>query len=160
MNVIFLDVDGVLNCVSTDDTIRGFTGIDTQKIKLLRRIVEVTDAVLVLSSTWKDGWEKSDKSKQDVYANYLDEKLRSESLIIFDKTTDVRGYRGLGIIQWLQTHGVNHFVILDDNNYDFAEHGLSPYHIKTEFYNNHGGLRDEHVSLAIKLLSPEREVST
>ena len=54
--VIFLDVDGVLNCktsksyVTTEDG-QVFTGIDKDKVKRLASIVAATGADIVLSSS-------------------------------------------------------------------------------------------------------------
>ena len=44
----------------------------------------------------------------------------------------------------------------DDEWYDFKELGLQSRVIKTEFYNERGGLRNEHVVLAIELLNGEQ----
>ncbi len=153
MKVIFLDVDGVLNCEGSKSKCGCYVGIDDKKVKLLRQIVEETGAVLVLSSTWKDGWERVDKENQDASADYLDRKLKRERLKIFDKTVDEGENRGEGILNWMKRRNVEKFIIIDDNDYDFATQGLSPYHIQTEFYNENGGLGDEHVALAIKKLN-------
>ena len=52
---VFLDVDGVLNCRSTEDiTPNGFTGVEDKKIALLADFVHETGAKIVLTSTWKD----------------------------------------------------------------------------------------------------------
>lgn len=153
MKVIFLDVDGVLNCVDTTNLCGGYVGIERAKVKLLRRIVDETGAEIVLVSTWKDGWSKTDKDKkQDVFGWFLDRELERESLVILDKTEDDGIHRGEGILAWMSCREVESFVILDDKNYDYKRRGLSPYHIKTEFYDENGGLREEHVGLAVMIL--------
>ena len=53
MNVIFLDVDGVLNNAYTTDRIKGYIGIDDNKVRLLKQIVDYFDAKIILSSTWR-----------------------------------------------------------------------------------------------------------
>jgi hypothetical protein len=153
MKVIFLDVDGVLNCVDTTDLCGGYVGIENAKVKLLRRIVEATGAEIVLTSTWKDGWSKTDKDKkQDVFGCFLDRELERECLTILDKTEDDGVHRGKGIRDWMNGRDVESFVILDDKNYDYRKCGLSPYHVKTEFYDENGGLNEEHVARAIGVL--------
>lgn len=152
MKVIFLDVDGVLNCVSSTSKCGPFVGIDGKKVKLLRKIIEETGAVIVLSSTWKDNWERVDKENQDYSADYLDRKLKREMLRIFDKTQDEGENRGEGILRWMKNREVEKFIILDDNVYDFKEQGLSSRHIQTEFYNEEGGINESHVDLAIEML--------
>lgn len=55
--VLFLDVDGVLNCAGTTETMSGdptgVTGIDPQKAALFRKIITETGACFVVSSTWR-----------------------------------------------------------------------------------------------------------
>ena len=62
MKVIFLDIDGVLNTSQTfigihneyiEKGIRRIE-IDLNRLKLLKRIVDQTGAVIVLSSSWKN----------------------------------------------------------------------------------------------------------
>lgn len=157
MKVIFLDVDGVLNCQSSKSRCGGFIGIDADKVKRLRIIVEATNARIVLCSSWKSGWEKRYKEDQNELANYLDRKLKRERLQIIDKTTKANGsYRGEGIMRWIGEHNVDTFIILDDDDFDYAECGISSRHIKTKFYDDNGGLQDRHVKLAIALLNTEQ----
>ena len=40
MKVIFLDIDGVLNCSKSKSSCLGCTGIDDIKVKRLKRIIE------------------------------------------------------------------------------------------------------------------------
>ena len=62
--IIFLDIDGVLNGLSTTtyaqpDTMmpgeRGFTGMDPIMVASLNRVLRETGAVIVVSSTWRLG---------------------------------------------------------------------------------------------------------
>ena len=156
MKVIFLDVDGVLNSVETTTLCYGFVGIDDEKVAKLRRIVEATGAQIVLSSSWKHDWEPLDKDKQNKYGDYLDQKLKKHLLSAVDKTSEANSEcRGEGIIEWVGTHEVDSFIILDDEWFDFKELGLQSRVIKTEFYDENGGLTDDHVELAIELLNSE-----
>ena len=88
MKIIFLDVDGVLNCQKSESHCQGCIGIDNDKVKRLRKIVEATGAKIVLCSSWKTFWEKVHKDDQRELANYLDRKLKRENLYIFDKTKE------------------------------------------------------------------------
>ncbi len=60
MKVVFLDFDGVLNSDKTTEKIYvgkyGFrvTGFDTDKVQLVSKLCEETDADAVISSTWRD----------------------------------------------------------------------------------------------------------
>ena len=156
MKVIFLDVDGVLNCQTSKSKCGAFIGIDDDKVKRLRAIVDATGAKIILCSSWKSGWERTNKELQDREADYLDRKLKKEGLRILDKTHEPRGsaYRGDGIRRWMKCFvTVEEFIILDDEVFDYSECGLSPHLVQTSFYTDNGGLTDEHAELAIRLLN-------
>jgi hypothetical protein len=53
MNVIFLDIDGVLNCKNTPNPRKLPYIVDPQLLKRFILLVERTDAKVVLSSTWR-----------------------------------------------------------------------------------------------------------
>ena len=58
MKLIFLDVDGVLNRVQTKTQApSGCTGIETELVKNLAKIVNETNALIILTSDWKVEWE-------------------------------------------------------------------------------------------------------
>ena len=120
MKVIFLDVDGVLNSVDTSEVFQGFVGIDDKLVSKLRKIVRATGAQIVLSSSWKHDWEPLDKDKQNKYGDYLDQKHKKYLLSAVDKTSEANSEcRGEGIIEWVGTHEVDSFIILDDEWFDF-----------------------------------------
>ena len=56
MKIIFLDIDGVLNCKYTKEEIFFFPFVSPKKIELLKQLIERTGAKVVLSSTWRHGW--------------------------------------------------------------------------------------------------------
>lgn len=154
IKVVFLDVDGVLNCQATKDSIwRGCIGIDDNKLEQLKRIIDQTGAWIILSSSWKSGWSRIDKTKQQHEGHYLDTKLKKFELYIHDKISD--GSRGKCISQWLTNYDniVEQFVILDDETFDFKEHGLLPNLVQTCFYDDNGGLTKEHADIAIDILN-------
>ena len=158
LKIVFLDVDGVLNCSSTKDTCDGYVGIDDEKVKLLKKIVGMSNAKIVLTSTWKFYWHKELglKNKQDSFANHLDKKLNEQGLSIMDKTEDEGLNRGDGILEYirhLKWKGVDvyKFVILDDEMFDYKETKLTKNLIQTSYFN--GGLGIKHVRRAIEKLS-------
>ena len=103
MNIIFLDIDGVLNSIDSEDHLGPYIGIDYSGVKLLREIVDKTGAEIVLVSSWKHRWHKT-KENQGILANYLDKRLAEENLKIIDKTKDNITNRGEGIYNWLSVH--------------------------------------------------------
>ena len=153
--IVFLDVDGVLNTPDSKSRCGGCIGIDNDKLKLLKEIVDVTKAVIVLVSTWKEYWEPLPQRKylQDEFADYLDKKFKDAGLKVTDKTLngwDGDWYsRGEGILDYIQIHKPKSFVILDDIQYDYDGCGLTDNLIKT---NANVGLTSEQVQQAIEIL--------
>lgn len=106
MKVLFLDVDGVLNCRTTKERFvrGGFIGIDPKKVALVKQIIKETGCEIVLSSSWR--------LEVDT-AFHVAEHLR-----LYDMTPDNRGLsdRGCEIVAWLEHHlDVTKYAILDDN---------------------------------------------
>ena len=156
MKVIFLDIDGVLNEEKSRCRCCGYKGIDDKKVGNLAKIVKQTNAEIVLISTWKDDWRKTDKAHQGIMANYLDRKMKKQGLRIYDKTVSVDKARGMhfsrgeGILQYLADNKIEMYVIWDDYQFDYDSCGLTDYYIKTDAYN--GGLTEELSIKAMKLL--------
>lgn len=157
MKIIFLDVDGVLNCCYTKKrTPNGFIGVEEENIARLRQIVDATGAKIVLVSSWKSMWEK-DEAECDIDAVYLNAMLKKHSLYICAKTEDREYDRGHGIKKFLDgiVNGcVESFVILDDDFFaDYEELGLLPFVVQPSYYKC--GLEDCHVDQAIQILMKE-----
>ena len=161
--VIFLDVDGVLNCetsksyVTTEDG-QTLTGIDKDKVKRLASIVMATGADIVLSSSWKNGWYTSDgflfsSTTLSNHAKYLRNHLyKKGKLFIKDKTPSSYRGRGYEILFWLKTHPeTKAWVVLDDEEWhDFYEYDEIMRHwVKTDF---DVGLTDDDATAAIQIL--------
>ena len=159
MKVVFLDVDGVLNCRYSKSTINGCIGIDKNKVKRLKKIVKESGSKIVLISSWKYGWSKQEEDK-DNFAIYLDSKLKRENLFICDKTTDDGINRGRGIIDWVRGKQITSWVVLDDEEFeDYEECGIVGHLVKTSFYDENGGFQDAHVEKALLILSKNGEIS-
>ena len=152
MKVLFLDVDGVLNNdETTDKTPSGFTGVDMILVQRLQHLIEATSAKIVLSSTWKEEWNK-DKHLCHPDGQYLSEKLKDCGLIIEDKISDgPLSHRGFQIKEYLDKHKyITSYAIVDDFEFDFA--GVSD--LKRHFIqtNKSIGLTDENVNCLISIL--------
>ena len=129
-NIIFLDIDGVLNSYDTKDRFQGFVGIDDRLVAILKEIVDRTGAKLVLSSSWKSEWTNAPELANDERydtGKYLDSKLSKYGLKILDKTKDEGINRGFGIRKWLDEHEHGNWIVLDDEVFpDFALCGIQP----------------------------------
>ena len=149
MKVIFLDIDGVMNCESTKDRFQGFVGLDDVLMERLKRLVDATDAKIVLSSSWR--FCKDLATMQDTW-KYMQDRLGEHDIHIIDCTPACieTSYRGWEIQTWFknwQGEPVESFIILDDDN------DLKPYgrrHIQTSWRH---GFEEKHLEKAIKMLA-------
>ena len=129
----------------------------------MAKVVKETNAILILSSSWKIGWEPKSHYNVDKYdiftyvtnhhAKYLDNHLKKKGkLILKDKTRekDLR-YRGMGIKAYLTQHPeITDWIVLDDEIFiDFKEQGILPHLLQT---NPLYGLTDDDAEIAIKML--------
>ena len=147
--VIFLDVDGVLNDVQTDErSPDGFIGIDPLMVGHLKFVVDQTGANVVLTSTWKSEWDR-DSSKRSDDGNYLHDTLLAQGVEIIDKTEDQVADRGHGIIRYLEAHPeIEKWIVLDDEVYfDFKECGIMEHLIRSRYA--FGGLTNELANHAV-----------
>lgn len=153
MNVIFLDVDGVLNSQTTEERCNGVIGIDDDKVARLAAIVDKNDATLILTSSWRYHWWKKENEddEQHPLGEYLDKKLARYCIKIVDKISYGGFNRGKAIRNWLKEHPeVSAFIVLDDEEFDYRDDDvwLIPYLVKTSFYSDTGGLQETHVVVA------------
>lgn len=80
VKIIFLDIDGVLT--HTDYLNWQTRHIDPERVRFLAKIVELTDAQIVLTSTWKDGYDRQSGKKDDYYV-VLEHVLAEHDLKIY-----------------------------------------------------------------------------
>ena len=92
MNIIFLDIDGVLNSnfwnVDHQKEISDGKYIDTEKVKLLAKLVNRSDASIILHSGWRF-WFDSDLKPMRPEAGYLESLLGDEGISV--PRTDIDG---------------------------------------------------------------------
>lgn len=128
-NIIFLDIDGVLNSnfwnKSHQREISDGSLIDVEKIKLLAELVRSTNAEIILHSGWRF-WYDSDMKPLRVEAQNLSELLAKEGLKIADvtpnlTTEEIRRTRKFSLIKaeeillWVASHeNINSWVVLED----------------------------------------------
>lgn len=162
MKVIFLDVDGVLNCLYCKVKIDGFFFVMDEKIELLKQLVDRTGAKVVLTSTWRQGWidQKMGLNTRDAtHYEALQDKLLEFNVELLDHTPISPGNiekRGEEIDLWLKEwdgEQIESFVILDDMSGRY----LRPYSnrlVNTSFTD---GLLQKHVEWAVKILNKLRD---
>jgi hypothetical protein len=150
MKVLFLDFDGVLN---GDAYVRrqGRFGVilDPEKLHLLKTIVAATGARIVLSTSWREHWEK-DLAKCDSTGALINSIFSKHGLQIWDKTPQLRTKRETQIKSWLDRHPeVKNFVVLDDSL--LSADYLNGHFIKTSNYFD--GLDETDVQKAMDILN-------
>ena len=156
MKILFLDIDGVLNCKYTKESFAGYAFVSDDKIRLLKKIIEATDAQIVLSSSWREGWFYKDhaphtsNTELDLFEALWD-KLLEFDIEMLDYTAEY-GHRGMEIDAWLKgcyNENIESYVILDDMD----ESELRPHSshlVQTDFSE---GLTEKHVIMAIEMLN-------
>ena len=145
--VIFLDIDGVLNnrpWLLANKSVAIIDRMDPIAVARLNKLVELTGASIVVSSSWRLPFIWSDNA--DGMNALLDRN--GVKAVILGMTPHLRGEasRGDEIALWLSTNPVDAFVILDDVN-DMGS--LADKLVETHMDH---GLLDEHVQAAIKIL--------
>lgn len=153
MNCIFIDVDGVLNC---EPYCRKHNEeIGDIYVERLKKIVDATNAEIIVSSTWKRISGCKTELEDEMW-NYLCNKLAVYGLKIKDVTPDLEsGHRPSEILTWLKKYNVSGFVCLDDDytKKDYDSVGLGEHLVKTEYWcfsENEGGIQEHHIKEAIQ----------
>lgn len=133
MKIVFLDIDGVANSKEffakrgsisydhgRDDY--GRDQLDPAVMTRLNKLVDVTGAKIVISSTWRRIWDLSQIGKM-----MADTGFKHVNAIIDCTSIDAHGSRGNEIQEWLDLESerkiinpghdaVTDFVIIDDDN--------------------------------------------
>ena len=112
MKVIFLDIDGVLNTNSDRE-------ISNDKLKLLSELIFKTGADVVLSSSWRYGWNQSELNKPGTRIYRLKQLLKNNGIVIKDTIgLDLTKY--IQIKNYLNTNMISNYIVLDDEPIDIA----------------------------------------
>ena len=160
--ILFLDIDGVLNCDFWNNRhqieISDGTLIDEEKIKLLAYLVRETNSEIILHSGWRF-WFYSELKPLCKEASKLVELLEKEDLHIKGVTPDltteeIRKTKKFSLVKadeillWINLHNdVTQWVVLDDldlHNAQIEQHQVKP--------DQTVGLTLENVKQAIEIL--------
>lgn len=183
MKIIFLDIDGVLNGYSYinllcwnlarllhiqdwyNKHIRSPFTIHEEKVRRLSKIVTATDAKIVMSSSWRNGFWSVPYEEKTEEQKLLTDLLNKYNIHVIDitpKSSD--GRRDKEILSWLSKYEsqVDKFVVLDDERFDL-ECFVDTHLVQTSsvpkgkmimgrWYEN-TGIKRKHVKKAIEILS-------
>ena len=157
MNVLFLDIDGVMNSeeyyYALPEAEMLAVPIDPACVKRLKYIVDRTGAKIVLSSSWRTGWDK-DPARMKEDGRILEKIFSEYDLTIYDKTpVSPLRKRTVEIDMWLKKHAgkVKRYVILDDCDYDWKDYGMGRHWVATDFAKS--GLTDQKAEEVISLFT-------
>jgi len=145
-SVIFLDIDGVLNNTPWMNQ-NGFGSLDPSNVLMLDRLVQLTDARLVISSDWR-----CFHNYKELCRNLRDQGVPDSFMGVTPLLKDENGSeemfpRGLEIDAWLQTnHWMGSFVILDDRS------DMEPYMNRLVQTDHERGLVETDVQKAVTIL--------
>jgi len=155
MNIIFLDIDGVVN---TDRQIRINTlhqindiDFDPQAMNNLKQIIEQTSSKIVISSTWRTHERENGYLWQELIRNFKGYDLNPDVIIgstpVISETMKPE-LRELEIANWLiENPIVEKFVILDDQ---WSMGNLNDHFIRCLSFN---GITTEIAEKSIKMLN-------
>jgi len=107
MNIIFTDIDGVLNPDWT-------TKWKRRAVRMYNKICEEFNLIPVITSTWRINYTKEEL--QEIF------KKQGIKAIILDYTPNLEDDRGLEIKSWLDSNSYDNFVIIDDRITDIIPH--------------------------------------
>ena len=157
MNIIFLDVDGVLNNIKdaeelyekTRKPVIGYEWPFSEcSLNVLKKIVDETDAKIVVTSSWR-----LENQGRNVLLSELKKYDLQEKVIGW--TPKLKAFRREEeIIAYLNSNNYENlnFIILDDEVSWYKD--LEKYVIKTDPYS---GLNEEHLEKSINLLKSKAE---
>ena len=112
--IIFLDIDGVLNTMRFMREANNPFVMNPASVALLRRVVEATGALIVISSSWRHGadWEER------IHIVFANAGWDNPPIIGRTPEPDINCGRGREIATWLESNPANDFVIVDDEVFD------------------------------------------
>ncbi|WP_027207955.1 HAD domain-containing protein [Butyrivibrio fibrisolvens] len=160
-NVIFLDVDGVLNSKFWDNEhqreISNGKYIDSEAVKLLGSLVKRTNAKIILHSGWRFWFDETMKplrTEADFLANTMKEAGITIAGVTPDLTTEeIRKTKKFSLVKadeillWLKDNPSANWVVLDDLELHNSE--IEKHQVKTDA---EVGLTTKDVEKAITIL--------
>lgn len=142
MKVLFLDIDGVLNCMCPTpmqdndwiDLDEWRYGFNPDLVARLRHVIANTDCKIVISSSWRHHIDYAPYQPGRNWRDVLAEKLRRtrDEIIVGETPSDSKGQRGREIAEWLKAHEVETFCVVDDEVVDILPYIDNAKVVKTD----------------------------
>ena len=156
MNIIFLDIDGVIQspryCVAIDET-GWLSAFEPAAMHMVQRLALDAKAQIVISSSWRIG--ATDRQLKQLF-RCCGFKQIATSFHGDWQTKQINGFsskRGHEIAEWLSRHPeVERYVILDDDSDMLPEQAESFVHT-----DSHNGMLLQHYDAARKILGLDED---
>lgn len=155
-STVFLDIDGVINSTENIRTQRsngkpttaGDIEIPTEMLLRIKRILEETKSILVISSTWR-------KFKNHMYN--LERQFAKVGVSINGITDNTGKDRGYEILAYLRNNKLMGcpYIVLDDDSFDIKNYIPSENFILTSGFI---GLTDDQTDAAINSLNYQKSI--
>ena len=110
-NIVFLDIDGVLNQCQPN------CYIDSLCLKVLIKICKKTESKVVLSSSWRVGFSNFGECSKEIQR--LRDMLNEHGVEIIGRTSKL-GNRNEEIQEYIKSHNVENYLIIDDDIHEFG----------------------------------------
>lgn len=155
MKLIFLDIDGVLNtCYTKEKTSTNIVFVEDRKIEILKKIIDSTNAKIVLSSTWRIGWRYLELglTNHDMIRDFIElrDKLRDFGIELYSKTPITNKSRGEEIKMYLDStkDNIDSYAIIDD----IGGRRLRPVSSHLLQTSDFKGLEEKHIKIVERIL--------
>lgn len=143
MKYIFLDFDGVIN------NWYQMEGVSLENVKILKQIIDLTNAKIISTTSNKYSFQKHgiDYYKSIFYKNYVI-PLKELGIEIYDITPFKNNSKILEIKDYIESHKIKDYVILDDELIKDSE--LNKHQVLPDLYL---GLQPHHIEPIINILN-------
>ena len=144
MKILFLDIDGVLNCmcptpIQDNDWIdldEWRYGFNPDLVARLRHVIGITDCKIVFSSSWRHHKTYAPYQPDRNWRDVLADKLRRERDVLFvgETPSNPKGIRGIEIQEWLNEHEseIESYCVVDDEVVDILPYVDNSKVVKTD----------------------------
>lgn len=164
MNILFLDIDGVVN--RGRRALVGFNWADPECVRLLNNALSQTNAKVVISSSWRVGASLKELSNHfknhfGIQADFID-MTPVINLDLPDCDFTCAAPRAMEIRDWLDRHPeVDNFAIIDDmdifqggeDEIVFEDQEIAEKFVRLPFF---GGLDSESANKLKEILNKEK----
>ena len=160
MKVIFLDFDGVISLWKENEETYD---IDMIKLGYVIDIAKITGAKVAIISSTRGVMQPDGTPAKTKKCKFVEEKLQEAGIELTEELIRIRSHetiningekvngRGAEVKHFLNTHSVESFVILDDEDFDWQKYGLDKNWIKVDYDTD--GLKKEHIQKVIDILN-------